>query len=363
MKAASNISFSRPLAYSRDYPPPAFAAYPTHNHPLAGSERLAPLGVKATFHAARARYALALIALASLKPNDTVLLPTYHCPAMVEPFLWAGCRVAFYSVNKDLTPIPCRIEEQLAEADAVVFARYFGFEQVTGQLVTQARNHNCLVIEDLAHAAFISRLYGDVGVTSLTKFFPQPYGSEIWCADQLLAERLEQVIVRQQSSQVRWALNSVYHKLKRKVVRKLGAKKSDQSGYRYFDEIELKRPSSLCTIRVNKEQLRISESQKHRVHYQQLLEIASRSPLGIPLYPELQPDVVPYVFPFLLHNAEAFHDIRNAGIPLYRWEELAPSDCEVSANYRARLIQIPCHQDMKTEDFAQIEKCLTGKMA
>lgn len=363
MKAASNISFSRPLAYSRDYPLPAFAAYPTYNNPLGESERLAPPGVKATFHAARARYALAFIALATLKPGDIVLLPAYHCPAMVEPFLWAGCRIAFYPVNNDLAPIPSRIEEQFAEADAVVFTRYFGFEQVAGQLIAKARSHHCLVIEDLAHAAFISRLHGDIGVTSLTKFFPQPYGSEIWCADQLLAERLEQVITGQQLSQTQWALNSVYRKVKRKIVSKLGIKQSNQSSYRYFDEIELKRPSTLCTIRVNNERPRISEDQKHRSHYQKLLEIASRSPFGIPLYPELPPDVIPYVFPFLLHTAETFHDIRNAGIPLYRWEELASTDCEVSANYRARLIQIPCHQDMKAEDFARIEKCLTGKVA
>lgn len=363
MKATSKISFAPPLAYSRDYPPPAFTVHPTHNNPYnpsSGSERLAPPGIEATFHVARARYAFALIALASLKPGNTVLLPAYHCPAMVEPFLWAGCTVAFYPVTESLTPVSTQLEVQLEEAHAVVFTRYFGFEQVTEQLIVKARNHHCLVIEDLAHAAFISKLHGDVGVTSLAKFFPQPHGSEIWCADHLLAERLKQVITSQQLSQAGWALSSLYRKIRKRLASKMGKRKGNQSSYRYFNEIELKRPSALCRLQVSGKRPRASERQGHRIHYQRLLEIASRSPLGTPLYPELPPDTIPYMFPFLLHTAQSFHLIRRAGIPLYRWEELVPTDCEVSTSYRARLIQIPCHQDMRAEDFALIDQCLSA---
>lgn len=362
MRGNNTVCFPRPLTYSRDYPSPAFTVRPIHNQPGNESERFAPQGTHKTFHAARARYSLAVIALANLRPGDTVLLPAYHCPAMVEPFLWAGCRVTFYPVTGSLAPVASEFQERLKAAQAVVFTRYFGFEQVTEHLVAMARNHRCLVIEDLAHAAFIPRLHGDVGVTSLPKFFPQEAGSEIWCADQILADRLNQVIASQQLSRPLWALMSIHRKVKRKIEIKLGVRKRRQASYRHFDEFELKRPSSLCTIRAAKKQPHVPETHRHRTHYQQLLEIASRSPLGIALYPELSADVVPYVFPFLLHDAESFHLIRNAGIPLYRWEELAPTDCEVSASYRSRLIQIPCHQDMRTEDFVLIDSCLADTL-
>lgn len=361
MRVATNISFSRPLTYSRDYPSPAFKVHPTRSHPTTDSQRLPPSGVAATFHVSRARYGLALIALASLKRGDIVLLPAYHCPAMVEPFLWAGCRVSFYSVTESLAPVVSDLEASLTTASAIVITRYFGFEQATEELVAYARDRHCVVIEDLAHAAFIPSLHGDVGVTSLTKFFPQPYGSEIWCGNPLLAEQLEKVITSRRLSQGQWLLISLHRKVKRKLASKLGGRRV-KPPYRYFDEIELKRPTTLCTLQSGKKQPDVSEEIRHRIHYQYLLEIASRSSLGEPLYPVLPPHIVPYVFPFLLHNAETFHHIRNAGIPLYRWEELAPTDCEISASYRSRLIQIPCHQDMQAEDFALIDKCLTGAM-
>lgn len=359
MNVASNIRFSRPLTYSQDYPTPAFSVRPTVRNPANADRRLVPAGTQATFHAARARYGLAFIALACLKPGNTVLLPAYHCPAMVEPFLWAGCSVMFYPVTETLSPVADQLDEWMNAADAIVFTRYFGFEQVKEKLIERARSQRCLVIEDLAHAAFIPRLNGDVGVTSLPKFFPQPYGSEIWCADQALAEQLEHIVTTQQFSQVRWALSNVRRKVARKVARKLGIRVGRQSTYRYIDSTALQRPTALCTLRDTHNRPEAPEEQGHRAHYRQLLEMASRSALGVPLYPLLPPDIVPYVFPFLLHSGDTFHHIRNAGIPLYRWEELAPTDCKISSTYRSRLIQIPCHQDMKSDDFALIDRCLT----
>lgn len=360
MKIATDVSFSRPLTYSRDYPSPAFKIHPTCRYPVADSQRQPPAGVDATFHAARARYGLAFIALSRLKPGDLILLPAYHCPAMVEPFLWAGCRVGFYPVTKALAPVVSALEEPLKAARAIVLTRYFGFEQASKQLIALARERDCLVIEDLAHAAFISRLHGDVGVTSLTKFFPQPYGAEIWSSNPRLSEQLEQAIASRRLRQLHWALSHLHRKVKRKLIKKLGGG-SGKAPYRYFDENDLTRPTALCTLQADEAPpLHASSSAGHRAHYQSLLEISSRSTIGVPLYPVLPGDVTPYMFPFLLHSTDSFHAIRNAGIPLYRWEELAPTNCEVSSSYRSRLIQIPCHQDMKAEDFALIDECLTG---
>ena len=92
-----------------------------------------------------------------------------------------------------------------------------------------------------------------------------------------------------------------------------------------------------------------------RRNYRLLGKLFKDSDIGVPLYPELMPHEVPYAYPCILRDAGTFARIRNAGIPLLRWEELAPSACEISAAYRSKLIQIPCHQDLSVKDLGLIE--------
>ena len=56
---------------------------------------------------------------------------------------------------------------------------YFGLENSVKQVLEVVRSHNCLVIEDLAHAALANELNGDYGVTSLQKFYPVTTGGEL----------------------------------------------------------------------------------------------------------------------------------------------------------------------------------------
>ena len=42
-----------------------------------------------------------------------------------------------------------------------------------------------------------------------------------------------------------------------------------------------------------------------------------------------------------------FHLLKLAGIPIWRWEDMALTDCPVAEDYRLRLIQLPCHQELK----------------
>ena len=95
-------------------------------------------------------------------------------------------------------------------------------------------------------------------------------------------------------------------------------------------------------------------------------DIVSDLPGIRPLYPVdatpargLGERSVPYVFPAVLADAErAFPAIRRAGIALYRWEELAASECRVSASYRTRLVQLPCHQEIDANTMNQMSERL-----
>jgi perosamine synthetase len=349
------VTFSRPLADGRNYPQSSFPVLPQ----LGGSHfqhpRQCPAGVGSTLMTTHARYGLAAIARAELEEGDLILLPAYHCPALVEPFLWAGCRVTFYSMNPDLSPKMADFENQLKAARAVVLVRYFGFTGNTQELAILAREQGCMVIEDLAHAPFIEKLYGDFGVTSLPKFYPVTCGGEIWIAADRGAEALSHFLGDYRQSPLRWQLSLVLQKLRQRLPAESGEETDSTSTYTYFQEEGLREPLSARAL---------AETGKHdanavivarRENYQFLGRLLEKSSIGSPLYARLGETDVPYVFPFILDDANTFDKIRNAGIPLFRWEELAPSACEVSADYRSKLIQIPCHQDVSDEDLGLIE--------
>jgi hypothetical protein len=69
-----------------------------------------------------------------------------------------------------------------------------------------------------------------------------------------------------------------------------------------------------------------------------------------PLFPVLLDGVVPYAFPLLCDaKGLAFHALRLSGIPIWRWEDMAAvavGTCPVARDYRLRLLQLPCHQDL-----------------
>ena len=51
------------------------------------------------------------------------------------------------------------------------------------------------------------------------------------------------------------------------------------------------------------------------------------------------------MFPLLLDEGEAdFYRLKQLGMPIWRWDDMAVSECEVASRYRKRLIHLPCHQ-------------------
>jgi hypothetical protein len=84
-----------------------------------------------------------------------------------------------------------------------------------------------------------------------------------------------------------------------------------------------------------------------RQNYQALLEASRRLHRAGPLYAELPEGVVPYAFPLVLEEpGRDFRRLKLRRVPIWRWDELAVSDCAVSASYRTSLIQLPCHENL-----------------
>ena len=352
------MEFLAPLANADDYPKPTVFALAkkqlTDQKTQQQSRRVAPAGsvILATLDHARS----GLFVIAKAMTNRVVWLPSYHCPALVEPFIAAGKQVEFYPVTEFLTPDFSFLTQHCKAEDALVGVRFFGFESAVKQLAQWCQQQNIFFIEDLAHAAFADEIHGDVAVTSLAKFFPVPAGGE------LLIKPLSEHIAPLSRELNKLASDNTQKitALLRRIIHKLGIKQA--TSYRYFLANNVTKNISrhnLCQIN-NADSQAIAQARIENYHY--LVKQISSSPYGKVLLPILAEGEVPYVIPFLLNDVEGFTHIRQQGIQIYRWEELAPSSCSHSQKYRELLIQLPCHQDLSRADLDFISAVLVNKL-
>ena len=94
---------------------------------------------------------------------------------------------------------------------------------------------------------------------------------------------------------------------------------------------------------------------RRRENYMQWVNAVAGLPCCQALYPELPIDCVPYMFPLLIDRPEThFFSLKQLGVPIWRWDGMAVSRCAVAANYRLRLLHLPCHQELTTERMAWI---------
>lgn len=351
-----SCTFSKPLADSRDYPPTRFPASPPSESaapPTAPLLREPPTGTAGAMRAPRARYGIALAARALLPRGAVVLVPAYHCPAMIEPLLWAGCRVDFYRMRPDLTPAPDDFLRRLASADAVLLTRYFGFNSAVDDCAALARKAGKLIIEDLAHTAFSSRLVGDLAVTSLGKFFPCTEGAELFIADPEHYRRITATRKAMHVSKTAWRAKDVVRRLRRRLGRRTHA-----AEFRYFDSLEMSRPIEDNHFIASNGLSEATIAEHRRANYLRLEQVVASTLPSAMVFGPLPNDQVPYVFPLLLPTNRGFHALRQAGIPVQRWEELAKTSCPVSLNYRERLLQLPIHQAMTDSQVGHVAETL-----
>ena len=84
--------------------------------------------------------------------KNVILLPAYHCPALIEPFLWQGYQVRFYPVKADLYIDELQFSALLTDdVTHCVVVRFFGFNQNADVAISLAAKAGKIVIEDSAH--------------------------------------------------------------------------------------------------------------------------------------------------------------------------------------------------------------------
>ncbi|MDZ7829183.1 MAG: hypothetical protein U5K33_06750 [Halofilum sp. (in: g-proteobacteria)] len=83
-----------------------------------------------------------------------------------------------------------------------------------------------------------------------------------------------------------------------------------------------------------------------------------------PLFGALDEQTVPYMFPLILENPDCqFDALKRLGMPMFRWDALADSDCLVSSRYRTGLVHLPCHQGIDADMLAQLVDILRQGLA
>lgn len=331
----------------------------------------------------RAALALAFEQL-RIGPGDEVLLPAYHCLAMIGPIRACGATPVFYRLNPDLSIDLAHLDTRITpRTRCIVAVHFFGFPTALQAVRSRCDERAIALVEDSAHAFYGSGADGSIGcmgdfaVGSLMKFFPLSDGG---C---LVSFRRKLAPAAMQSRGTLFQLKSLLNIMERaaqwsqslllKATVALAARTrsvASSSNAALAGKLAAQAPgaasggldfeSAWVHARMSvasKSILRLADQrravERRRRFYGQLSDALSGVSGGRALYPQLPEGVVPYVFPFVLAQPQrSFVQLWKAGVPMYRWEGVAGEECATARDYEFSLVQFPCHQEL-TE--AQVE--------
>lgn len=343
---------------------------------------------------ARAAIALALEQL-QISPGDEVLLPAYHCPAMRAPVEACGALPVFYrlddSLNIDLGDLEARLTPR---SRCVMTVHFFGFPQDHGPVRALCDRRGLNLIEDCAHAFYGPRAApqigrsGDFAVGSLMKFFPVFDGGCLVSFRRRLArthlqsrgllfelKALVNIIQLSaawgRSRPMRWVSTLISHVTalakgaRPQLAAELAAAAPEAAqGSLGFQEDWVRKRMSVASRLVLSLTDHHRAVERRRAIYQQYAAGLATTGGGRPLRADLPEGVTPYVFPFVMSAPDtAFPALRAAGVPVYRWEDVAAESCATARYYRTRLVQFPCHQSLEEEEVTELIRIIRRVLA
>lgn len=322
-----------------------------------------------------------------VQAGDRVLVPAYHCNAMIEPVVWLGATPVFYRISGNAGVELDDVDRLMREggARAMLVTHYFGFPQDMQVISEFCRDHDLPFIEDCAHAFFGEvegkpiGSFGQYAIASPWKFFPIYDGGCIavrgadGCAQILqhpamafqfkaaintletacryrrlgVARHLAQPLLR--FKDIVW--RAIKHIAGARMQQLSVAPNSAEGGTSFEPQWMDKRMSlpSRCLMQASSLGRIIS---RRRKHYQRLLDACIDIPGCHPLFPVLPEKVVPYAFPLLIDEPErVFALLKQAGVPIIRfgetlWPGVDKSTCVNSAEFSRKVFQFPCHQEL-----------------
>lgn len=369
--------FAFPRARVDVLPKPRWSSFTRTSHPAAHALLASP---RAQWYT-RGRYALREgYRLSGVGPNAGLLAPAFHCRTMLDPAIALGAGVTLFPVRADLEPDVDAMAEALRRCRvrpaAALVTHYFGIVRDLGEVRAWCDTEGIALIEDCSHALFLPEVPGKLGrfghysVASPYKFFPMREGGVLWANEPAPPP---QSPVRPRTGLARaaaWArlLATLVHP---PTTPDVPPDVSDQACLDLpqwdpsADPVQHDdRPSvlydraeeGLAPMSVDSWVLRhtrlSSLIERRRTLYQRWVSAVAGMPNCRALNPYLPDDSVPYMFPLVLSRpASDFIRLKRLGMPVWRWDDIACSDCAVSGAYRIALLHLPCHQEISDAQF------------
>jgi len=324
----------------------------------------------------RGRYAMTdAYRLSGVGPDKLLLAPAYHCRTMLDPAIRLGAKVALYRLLPDLAPdlqsLRDLLEHHPAGVGAVLATHFFGFVQDLGAVRRLCEAHGAALIEDCSHCLFLpttANVFGRSGhycVSSPYKFFPMEDGGVLWASQGTSLPAL---------APKSHAANPDIKAVAR-AVQRMAAARSEPDVTRLEAELQAlpplpeqfradmrvrsDQPSALYDVRDERHSgLRASRwAMRHtrlnrlcaqrQAHYRSWADAVATLPYCRALYPVLPANVVPYMFPLWVDMPDLhFFVLKQLGVPIWRWDDMAISKCEVAMACRTHLLHLPCHQEL-----------------
>lgn len=387
------MSATRPLTYTLF--DPTACGFPEPRVPLLATLTLDSLGSpqsrfqlvgrgrpRRTY--SRGRYALYdAYRLSGVGPDSALLAPAYHCRTMLDPAISLGAELMLYPLRENLAPDLEGLAEALKRAQrpvrAMLMTHYFGFPQDTAPIAAFCREHGIALIEDCSHALFNlkskERLgqHGRFTIASPYKLFPCEEGGLL-----LAGNDADLPTERRPSAGLTSELRVLASALRRKSTQRRNGALGTRTAQLAEELARARQPGGATagegravldgTSRMYQpaeqphEGPHVSEwlmrlcavdhvAQRRRQHYLRWRDAMLGLPNCRPLFPELPDDCVPYMFPLLIDQPEThFYQLKRVGMPIWRWDEMAVSDCPVSQRYSRRLLHLPCHQTLTASE-------------
>jgi dTDP-4-amino-4,6-dideoxygalactose transaminase len=370
--------------------------YPQHAQSL--HRQHAPQSLHLAYNARGAFYQLLLSMPKGSR--DTVLLPAFHCAALIEPVVRAGYKTNFYRVRPDFTTDTDDLRAKLSQTTGlIVVIHFFGFPVDLGPVLEMAWANGSYVVEDCAHS-FLSRENesstghrADFALFSYYKFAPSLAGGGLGVnrADFTLHGASAQAPLRERAVIAKRlveqaALNSPHSPLSklflwfdrkrmdRKQTRTSGETVAVSSPSAFMDDPYLFR-EDLARATMPHLCKRILEScdwnsiaEARQRNYRLLSSLLHDGPAMRRVLPEMPDSVVPWAFPVLLENRLKHEQaLRRLGVPLFTFGEVlhpalnslhdpAREDAEFLSR---RLLLLPVHANLGEADVTNYAKILS----
>tara|TARA_B110000211_G_C14045445_1_gene538693 strand:- start:502 stop:1626 length:1125 start_codon:yes stop_codon:yes gene_type:complete len=321
----------------------------------------------------------------NIKPNASVILPSFICNSFIFPLESAGYNLIFIDVDEDMNMDSDKISELLkknTDIEAILVVHYFGFFSNINDIVPLCKTFKVKVIEDCAHSFLSSHnnidfgSFGDISIFSMRKTLPVSDGGALVINQKskikLFSYYRSYISVRDTlyiiSRKIEFIVASIgfpkiYSNSFNKFKNYLRSKSTNQKpAYNTIKPIE---PSFLLFQYLNDKAYLIETKNKIRQNYNLILDGAIK--LGYkPLNIDLEEGIVPQWVIVYSYKYNMVEWLRGKGIGAMRWPWLEiPEEVKKDikkypmANYfNKNLVLIPVNQSMTPKECNSIIKLL-----